>query len=358
MALNRPRRPVTETGEHVKVSAIVPVRNESAHIEECLAQLVGQAYPRADLEILVIDGMSQDGTREIVERFIGQQQEEELSGAAIPSIRLIENPRCQRASSLNIGITQARGDVVLRVDARTMIPSDYVMKCVETLTATGADNVGGVQRPIARTPTQEAIGIGLSHPFGAGDAQFRLGKKSGFVDTVYLGCFRREVFDKVGLFDEEAPVISEDSDMNQRIREAGGKVYLNKDIIAYYYPRETFRDFWKLYFRYGGARAGNLLKHRCLTSWRQAGWPLFILGLTLVLSVSVVDTGFLLLLAGGTGLYLLVNGVVSLRLAKQVKKLALFPRLMRVFACIHFAYGLGFWKRLLVPDRAGTYWEN
>jgi GT2 family glycosyltransferase len=198
----------------------------------------------------------------------------------------------------------------------------------------------------------------MSHPFGVGNAQFRLGIRSGFVDTVYLGCFRREVFDKVGLFDEDPSVISEDSDINQRISGTGGKVYLNKDIVAYYYPRETFREFWMLYFRYGNARAGNLLKHRRLTSWRQAVAPLFLLSLLILPMLAVWDYRFLYLLGGLLGLYLLINLAVSLGLMIKQKKPTLFSRLLLAFPCMHFAWALGFWKRLLIPDRPGTYWNN
>jgi GT2 family glycosyltransferase len=242
------------------------------------------------------------------------------------------------------------------MDARTSIPSDYISRCVATLIESGADNVGGVQRPITKSRRQEAIGLALSHPFGVGNAQFRLGKKSGYVDSVYLGCFRKEVFDKVGLFDEEAAVISEDSDINQRIRDAGGKVYLNKDIVAYYYPRETFRDFWKLYFRYGGARAGNLLKHRKLTSWRQAVAPLFLLAIAMSAVLSLIDSRFIYLAGIVLGGYLVTNLAGSIAIGVKRKKLWLVPLVACAFACMHFGWGLGFWKRLAVPEKAGRYW--
>lgn len=338
-------------GRKPEVSVIIPIRNEGEQIKECLESLRVQTYLKEGMEILLVDGMSVDDTRGRINEFLAS------TDGQIPSVRILENPVGQRAAGLNIGIRAARGNVIARVDARTVVPRDYIEKCVWALTETGADNVGGVQRPIAKTITQEAIGIALSHPFGVANARFRLGKKSGFVDTVYLGCFRREVFEKVGLFDEDASVISEDSDMNQRIREAGGKVYLDSDIEAFYYPRETLKDFWRLYFRYGGARAGNFLKHRRLTSWRQAA-PVFVLVLAILGVLSFVNSVFLALLLALTSLYVAVDAVISMRLAIGRRKLGLFRTLLLAFPCIHFGYGLGFWKRLLIPDRTGIYWRD
>jgi len=379
------------------VSIVIPVRNEEKHIEESLAQLVNQTYPKDKMEILIVDGMSEDGTREIVKQFEVGGKRLEVGSHNKLVIRLIDNPKGQRASALNIGIREAKGDVIMRVDARTIIPPDYVEKCVKTLIETGADNVGGVQKPIIRESeivnreskieirklkTQEAIGIVLSHPFGVGNAQFRLGKKSGYVDTVYLGCFRREIFDKVGLFDEDSAVISEDADMNYRIRKAGGKVYFNKDIVAYYYPRDNFKDLWKLYFRYGGAKAGNLLKRGSLTAWRQFVPPLFLLSLVLLPILGIFSKVFLYLWVFIAGSYVTADLLVSLYLAfinskssgtkgnksdkddlqfticnSRFAKASLFWRLLIAFPVMHFSWALGFWRRLFQGRNLKTYWR-
>lgn len=341
---------------HPRVSVVIPTKKEEKHIGECIGQLVNQTYPKDKLEILIIDGMSEDGTREIVTR--ESERENRSSGIVI---RLVDNAKGQRASGLNIGIKEAKGDVIMRIDARTIIPSDYIEKCVRTLIETGADNVGGVQKPItvqgSGSLTQEAIGITLSHPFGVGDAQFRLGKKNGYMDTVYLGSFRREIFDKVGFFDEESAVISEDSDMNQRIRDAGGKVYLNKDIVAYYYPRDNFKDLWKLYFRYGGAKAGNLIKNKKLTAWRQLVPPTFLMSIVFLMLLSVFNLYFLYLLLPLLGTYTLANLLVSMYLSVQYKKLSLLPRLFTAFPILHFSWAFGFFTRLLQRPKPGEYWK-
>jgi len=413
-----------------KVSIIIPVKNEENYIERCLEQLVNQTYPTDKTEILVIDGMSTDRTREIVKKFVTKGRKLEVSGwrsetrgqgreveserlevkenkpqtsnlKHLPVIRLIDNPKGHRASALNIGIKEANGDVIMRIDARTVIAEDYIEKCVKTLIETGADNVGGMQKPIIKlevggerleaketaprtsnlrpqafclktqTLTQTAIGMALSHPFGVGNAEFRLGRKSGFVDTVYLGCFRKEIFDKVGLFDEEAAVISEDADMNYRIRKAGGKVYFNKDIVAYYYPRDSFKDLWKLYFRYGGAKAGNLLKRGSLTAWRQFIPPSFLLSLVVLPILAITNSLFFYLWFMICSVYLGVDLVVSAAMALKSRtvstdkgevslslkeRLFLFPKLLSAFPIMHFSWAMGFWRRLLQRPKPGEYW--
>ena len=330
------------------VSVIVTVRNEEGVIQRCLSQIQSQSYPHDRLELVVADGQSVDRTIELIRNY---------SLDRIP-IQLIQVGSAGRAQGLNAAIIASRGDVILRLDARAVICQDYVEKCVQTLLESGADNVGGQQRPLWTTCKQQAIGLALSHPFGVGDARFRLGGESGYVDTVYLGCFWRKVFDKIGLYDESAPVISEDSELNQRILQAGGKIYYNSEIVAHYYPRNNFFDQWRIYFRYGGARAGNFLKHKELTSWRQLVAPTFILANVLLISLSLLHSLFILAWTAMTLAYLLTNTLVSTSLAHTHRRLALFPMLWIAFQCMHIAWGTGFWKRLLVPSRAGTYWPN
>jgi cellulose synthase/poly-beta-1,6-N-acetylglucosamine synthase-like glycosyltransferase len=340
------------------VSVLIPVRNEAAHIKDLFGPLLSQTYPKDRMEVIVVDGMSNDGTRDIVQRFIETNR--------YLSVRLVDNPKGQRAAALNIGIKNAAGNVIVRVDARTELPKDYIEKCVATLLETGADNVGGVQRPIVEKTgkghrarqTQFAIGLAMSHFFGVGNAQFRLGKQSGYVDTVYLGCFRKAVFDKVGLFDQEAAVIGEDTDMNHRIRKAGGKVYLNKDIIAYYYPRDNLKDLWKLYFRYGGARAGNLFKAGRFTAWRQLAPLVLFIALMITAVGSFVNVFFFYPFLGLVLTYLAVDFLVSAWLSVKHFNAGLLFILLFVFPCMHCAWAAGFFRRLFQWPSPGRYWAN
>ncbi len=339
------------------VSIVIPVRNEEKYIDGCIQQILSQSYPHSKIEILVIDGMSTDRTREKLQEWMNRIRAVQASDDQI-ALTIIENSRKIRASGLNLGIKNAKGDVILRLDARTKIDSTYVNLCIQTLTSSGAQNVGGLQLPIGETPTQQGIALAMSHPFGVGNAQFRISKKSGYVDTVYLGCYPKAIFEKVGLFDEDSSIISEESDMNQRIHKAGGRVFLNPEIKAYYSPRETLKGLWDLYFRYGGARAGNLLKHRQLTSWRQAVPPAMLAVLLISGLLSFISHYSFYVFVTVSTFYILANALSSASLSLKAKKPRLFFIVFSAFFCMHFGWSSGFYRRLLSREKTGTYWGN
>lgn len=333
------------------ISVIIIVRDEVKNIERCLSQIVRQDYPMDRIEVLIADGESTDDTIAVAKAFpMGEAR-----------LRVITGFGLGRSQGLNQAIRESRGDIIARLDARTLIEPDYFKACLETLRASGAANVGGVQKPIARSSTQKAIGIALQNPFGVGDAQFRLGRKSGPVESVYLGFFKREVFDEVGLFDELAPVISEDSDLNHRIRQAGGIIWLNHQIHAYYYPRERIRDLWRLYFRYGGARAGNFLKWKKL-SWRQTVPPVFVAVLAGGLLASPFNPAIRWSWLALVAVYLAADLFYSWMAAAGGSReegerfLPLWGRLLIIFPTMHFAWALGFFRRVTQRLQPGEYW--
>ena len=330
------------------VSVLIPVRNEELNIGRCLEALAANSYPHDLMEVLILDGMSEDKTCAIAERYADSGWQ----------LRVIPNSQMNRPAGLNLGVQEARAGIILRLDARTLIPPNYVDKCVETLLLTGADNVGGLQKPIWTSPMQEAIGLAMSTPFGVGNAQFRLGGKSGFVDTVYLGCYRREVFERVGLFDDKAAVITEEGDLNQRINQSGGKVYLNANIEAYYVPRERLRDQIQVYFRYGGSRMGAILKNGAPTSVRQLVAPVFFFLLVAFGAFSVYSSWCRVAFLGLVASYVACDLGVSIWLALRRRKLGLAPRLMLTFPCMHISFAVGFFKRLLQRPKPGFVWPN
>lgn len=329
------------------VSVVIPVRDAEQYLPACLEQLVRQDYPHDNLEVIVVDGMSRDATVQVAESY----------PLGTISKKIVRCQSIGRSQGLNAGIRAATGRAICRLDARTRIEPDYISVCAKTLLATGAANVGGLQVPEGKTPAQIAIGLAMSHPFGVGNAQFRIAKDSGYVDTVYLGFFRRDIFDRVGYFDEKATVLSEDSDLNQRIRAAGEKIYLIASLRARYEPRGSLLEQFALYFRYGGARAGNILKHGNVTSLRQLAAPGMLAGTVVLALASLWLPATAVLLLGALGFYGLVDLLVSLKLTWSARQPRLFFYLLASFPCMHWAYGLGFWRRLLDP-RGTTPWKG
>jgi len=210
------------------VSVIVPCLNEEKYIAECLDSLVANDYPKEQLEVFVVDGMSKDKTKEIVAEY----------ARTYSYIKLIDNPNVTTPAAMNAGIRASSGDIIIKMDAHSLYDKEYISKCVQHLEESGADNVGGVLEsvPAKDTLMAKAIAICLSHVFGAGGSYFRTGADQPMeVDTVAFGCWNKEVFEKIGLFNEQMVKI-EDLEFNYRLRAAGGKIMLFPDIKAKYYP--------------------------------------------------------------------------------------------------------------------------
>jgi succinoglycan biosynthesis protein ExoA len=239
------------------VTVVLPCLNEAAYVEACVRTVLGQDYPADRMEVLVADGGSDDGTLAILARLA------EGDGR----LRVIANPRRIQSAGLNEAIRAARGSVVVRMDVHCEYAPDYVRRCVEVLEATGADNVGGAQRPRAATRFQRLLAMALGSPLAVGGARYRSSGNEGQVDTVFLGAFRRSVFERVGLYDPAA-VTNEDAELNQRILAAGGRIHLSRSIVVHYFPRETLGRLARQYYGYGRGRARTLCKHRGLPSWR------------------------------------------------------------------------------------------
>ena len=252
------------------MSIVLPIRNEEAYIRSCLERLLEQDYPVDLLEILVVDGSSTDGTREVVRSIMREHPDR--------SIQLLENPKRIVPTALNIGILRARGDVIVRMDGHTVPAQDYVSACVRALRASGAANVGGRIQPRGSTEFGRAVAAAQAHPAGAGDAKFHFATTPEYVDTVYMGAFRKHIFDRAGLFDE-AMVRNQDYEMNVRIRKAGERVYLDPSIRSTYTPRGTPRALWRQYFEYGWWRVETLRRHPRSLRWRQLLPAVFVAAL-------------------------------------------------------------------------------
>jgi len=319
-----------------KVSIIIPCRNEEKHISKCLNSLLNNSYPKDLIEIFVIDGMSEDNTREIIKKYIEEY----------PFIKLINNLKRIVPTALNMGIKKASGDIIIRIDVHGTFPSNYIEKLVLWSRESKADNVGGIwiTMPGAETVIARAISLALSHPFGVGNPYFRIGtKEPRYVDTVPFGCYKREVFDKIGLFDEDL-VRNQDDEFNLRLIKNGGKILLVPDIISYYYARDSIHKLWKMYFQYGYFKPLVAKKVGGVLTWRQIVPTSFIGSLSLVLLLSFFSKFFLWLFLFILGFYIAVNFSLSLIISMKKKDLKLLPFLITSFITLHFSYGFGYLK--------------
>jgi glycosyltransferase involved in cell wall biosynthesis len=312
------------------VSIVVPCRNEADDIETALKSILAQEKPPGGFEVIVADGMSDDGTREILMRLLNEGSQ----------VRIVDNPGGIVSTGLNGAIRLARGKVIIRMDSHTSYAPDYVRRCVEVLTETAADNVGGpwVARGTGRIG--RAIAAGFQSSFAAGGARSHDPNYSGPVDTVYLGCWPREVFDRIGFFDEDL-VRNQDDEFNLRLVRSGGKLWQSTKIQSWYHPRETLRRLFSQYVQYGYWKVRVIQKHTLPASLRHIIPASFILVLLVLPIMSLYWAPAFWMWLGLLTLYLLFNIFASL-LTAAYRDWGLFPILPAVFATFHFAYGWGF----------------
>jgi succinoglycan biosynthesis protein ExoA len=224
------------------ISVIVPCRNEEKYISNLLSSLQSQDYPLESMEIFIVDGMSTDNTVEIIKSF--QKLTPNLK------LHLLPNPNGTVPYALNVALSQSIGNPIIRLDAHTKYGQDYIVKIIETFNRTGADIVGGPMRSAGKTHFQDAVAYCTSTKFGVGNSSFHDQNSEGYVDSVYLGAWKREIFKEVGVFDEQLKR-NQDDEFHYRAKSKGKKIYLNPQIKSWYYPRDNFKLLFKQYFQYG-----------------------------------------------------------------------------------------------------------
>jgi len=317
------------------ISIIIPCRNEEKYIGKCLDSIIANNYPKDKLEILVIDGMSGDGTREIIEKSKIQNP--------TSNIQMLDNPKKITPVGLNIGTKKAKGEIIIRIDAHATYEKDYISKCVEYFKKYDADNVGGIIKTLPEKDSilAKAIAFTLSHPFGTGTSYFRIGSKGPrWVDTVFGGCYKKEVFEKIGLFNENL-ARSQDLEFNLRLKKAGGKILLVPEIISYYYPKSNLKDFFIHNFE-DGIWAIYPLKFVKIPFGLRHYFPLlFVTSLIGSAFFSIFFPVFLKFFLLILLFYFLVNLYFSLKIAVKEKDFKYFFIMPIVFATRHFGYGLG-----------------
>lgn len=312
-----------------KVSVVMPLYNEEKYIANCIESLLLQDFPKEDMEWIFVDGMSKDATKEILMNY--KEKYPEL-------IHICDNLKKIVPCAMNIGIAQAQGKYIIRLDAHADYASDYISKCVYCLENTDADNVGGVAETKSRGFVGETIAMMLSSKFGVGNSQFRTNGKSGYVDTVPFGAFRREVFEKWGDYDERL-IRNQDNEMNYRIRKNGGKIYMAEDIHLSYYCRDSIRGIVKMALQNG--KWNVITMKLCPGSMGVRHFiPLaFLLSQIILPLFAVFVSGFfwkIFLLE--EVLYLVCDLLFSI---KAAKKIGYFLLLILLFPIFHISYGMG-----------------
>jgi glycosyltransferase involved in cell wall biosynthesis len=332
-----------------RVSILIPCRNERGFIEKMLSGIVAQDYPRDLVEVLVLEGMSDDGTRDIVAAF----------AAAHPNVRMIDNPERIVSTGLNRGIAAASGDIIVRMDAHAEYPPNYVSRLVQVLRQTGADNVGGVFdiRAGSGGLLARALARATASPFGIGNARYRLASgRIEAVDTVPFGCYRRDVFDRIGVFDEEL-VRNQDDELNARLLKHGGSILLVPDVKIVYYARPTLEKMCRMFYQYALFKPLVMKKLGYPATVRQLCPPAMVVTLALLAAGGLAAPELWGLLAAILAIYGLAALWFSAQQARRDGEWRYLLVMPVVFLCIHLSYGWGFLRGIaefLLPSRHGA----
>ncbi len=314
----------------LKVSVLIPCRNEVGSIEECLRNVFDFEAPGGPFEVIVIDGMSDDGTRETLERLC----------ARYAGLRVLDNPQRTVPHAMNLGIRAARGEFIIRTDARCVHPRTYLKDLVALSESTGADNVGGVLEPRGTSYVQKSIAAAYASRISMGGALRERGDFVGETDAVYGGCFRRSRLIEVGMYDE-AMVRNQDDELSFRLKATGGRVVQSGSIRVRYFPRSRFSQLFKQFLQYGYWKVAVLRRHPRQGSIRHLMPSLLILGLMALSLASILDSRASYLLVLYLGLYTGLVGMESARLALRFGP-ALWPGIFTAIVLIHAGFGTGF----------------
>ena len=317
-----------------RISIIVPCYNEVRFIKKLLQNIVDQDYPKERVEVFIVDGISKDGTREVISGFI----------EVYSYIHLLDNEKRYVSFALNKGISNSTGEVIIRMDAHAEYPPDYISRLVQSLYQLNADNVGGswITLPGNSTIKSLAIASAVSSPFGVGNAHYRLNIKTvRKVDTVPFGCYRREVFDRIGLFDEDL-LRNQDDGFNTKLIQNGGKIFLIPDIKIHYYARTSVKSIWTMFYQYGLFKPLANKKVSRPATLRQFIPPVFVLFLILGAIGSLFIKLVPLITIICLSFYLLVDLIFSLNISVKHSQPRLIIYLPWIFLIIHISYGFGY----------------
>ncbi|MCJ7695821.1 MAG: glycosyltransferase family 2 protein, partial [Anaerolineaceae bacterium] len=328
-----------------KVSVIIPCLNEGRTIRLLLQALYDQTFDHQKMEIVIADGMSQDNTRNEIMDFTDSHKN--------LSIRVIDNPTKTIPSGLNHAIQASTGEILIRMDAHSIPQPDYVERCVTALEENKGDNVGGVWDIKSQTDTwlARSIAAAASHPLAVGDAHYRFTDKAGFVDTVPFGAFKRSVVNNIGGFDETL-LTNEDYEFNTRLRQSGGKIWLDPQIRSAYFARKNLSELSTQYQRYGFWKAQMLKRYPNTLRWRQALPPVFVLSLLIFAIAGIFVPLVHYIFLAEVILYLLILILVGIQVAFKQKKFGMILGIPLAISTMHLSWGTGFLRGIF--SRAST----
>jgi len=316
------------------VSVIIPVLNEERFLKQSVQAILNQNYS-GQFEIILALGPSKDQTNVIAQELAQDKR-----------IKLVENPSGRTASALNNAIKNSNFDIIVRLDGHAIVDSSYIKNAVNTLLESGADNVGGLMKAEGTNAFEKSVAAAMTSKFGVGNAPFHVGGKSGEVDTVYLGTFRKSALERVGYFDESF-IRAQDWEMNYRIRKTGGKIWFNPDLVVSYRPRKNILQLAKQYFEYGQWRKQVTKTYPETVSMRYLAPPVTVSGLiagfVMVLFSKILDINWLQI---GWLAPLVYLTVILLAFLSIGSKIGLLSRLylLLVLPTMHLSWGVGFLK--------------
>jgi cellulose synthase/poly-beta-1,6-N-acetylglucosamine synthase-like glycosyltransferase len=318
-------------------SIVIPTYNEQDNITNCLDSIFKQNYDKSLVDVVIVDGQSSDKTISKIKEY--QQK--------FSNISLLENPVRKTPTSLNIGIKQAKGEIIVILGAHASLDPDFIYFNNKYLNEMNLKVTGGTQINIGFNLVQKAIALAMENPFGMGSAPYRWSKKEQFVDTVVYAAYKRELFDEIGYFEENFS-ISEDAELNWRIRKAGHKIFFSPNIKSYYHPRRTVPKFIQQMFRYGILRVHMFKKHKSAVKITHIIPPAFVVSLATLLILTLVSVLNPIILAAVLIGYSLVN-LLSVILKTIKENLHFVPLVSFLIFLLHFSWGLGFLVGLFLP---------
>lgn len=317
------------------LSVVVPIYNEEKYISKCINSILEQDYPKDNLEIIFVDGMSTDKTREIIDTYVEKY----------PFIKMLDNPKKIVSYAMNAGIKASKGEVIIRLDGHVEYPTNYFSALVKNLKELDADNVGArcETLPCGTSTKELAIAEALSSAFGMGNSYFRIGcDEIKQVDTVPFGCFKREVFSKVGLYDNEL-IRNQDDELNGRIIKNGGKIYIIPSIVTKYFARDKISKVRKMFFQYGLYKPLVNKKLGTPTTIRQFFPLVFVFDLIFGAILSCLSWIIATIYVTVIIIYLLLSCYFTIKSVKKTGKMGLFLYQPLTYLTIHVSYGWGYW---------------